>query len=131
MKSVDLPKKQRGATMLGMLVIGAILALGLYSVIRLWPLYFEYYSIVRSMESVAKEESAADIPQLRKALDRRWEIEDIKSLDIKDIEIKKTSSGYTMHAAYEGRTSFVANIYWVIEFDKTVNVGSGSAGGGV
>jgi len=128
MKSIELPAKQRGATMLGMLVIGAILALGLYSVIRLWPLYFEYYSIARSMDSVAKEDAGGDIPQLRKALERRWEIEDIKSLDVKDIEIKKTGSGYTMHAAYEGRTSFVANIFWLIEFDKTVNVGSGAGG---
>ena len=62
MKSIELPTKQRGATMLGMLVIGAILALGLYSVIRLWPLYFEYYSIARSMESVAKENAGSDIP---------------------------------------------------------------------
>jgi len=129
MKSVQLPAKQRGATMLGMLVIGAILALGLYSVIRLWPLYFEYYSIVRSMESVAKEGEGADISKLRNGLQRHWEIEDIKSIDVKDIEIKKTRSGFTMHAEYEGRTSFVANIFWVIEFDKTVNVGSGAAGG--
>jgi len=128
MKSIQLPAKQRGATLLGMLVIGAILALGLYSVIRLWPLYFEYYSIVRSMESVAKEGAGSDIPQLRNSLERHWEIEDIKSLDVKDIEIKKTGSGFEMHAAYEGRTSFVANIYWLIEFDKTVRVGAGAAG---
>lgn len=125
MKYIQNPGRQRGATFLGMLVITAILGLALYSIIRLWPLYFEYFSVVRSMESVAKENAGADIPQLRNSLERHWEIEDIKSLDINDIEMKKTAAGITMHAAYEGRTSFVANIYWVVDFDKTVTVANG------
>jgi len=125
MRSIQSPKHQRGATLIGIVTITAILGLALYSVIRLWPLYFEYYSIIRSMESVAKDSkgSGTDIVQLRTALNRHWEIEDIKSLDVKDIEIKKTGSGFEMHAEYEGRTSFVANIFWVVDFDKTVNVG--------
>ena len=125
MKSIQHPVRQRGATMLGMLIIVAIIGLALYSAIRLWPLYFEYYSIARSMDEVAKE--GGDIPALRAALGKHWEIEDIKTLDYKDIEIKKTGSGIQMHAAYEARTSFVANIYWVVEFDKTVNVSDGGA----
>ena len=127
MKSFESPVRQCGATMLGMLTITAILGLALYSVIRLWPLYFENYSITRSMEQVGKEGVGSDIPQLRSALQRHFDIEDVKSIDVKDIEIKKTSSGFQMHAAYEGRTSFVANIFWVVEFDKTVNVSSGGA----
>ena len=114
--------------MLGMLVIVAILGLALYSVIRLWPLYFEYYSIARSMDEVAKDSkgSSTDIAELHKLLGRHWEIEDIKALDYKDIEIKKVGTGFQMHAEYEARTNFVANIFWVVDFDKTVNVGGGS-----
>ena len=124
MQYVRTRNQQRGATMLGMLVIVVILGLGLYSLIRLWPLYFEYYSISRAMDSVAKDTKATDTDpgQLRKALQRHWDIEDIKSLDVKDMEIKKTSAGYEMHAEYEGRTVFVANVFWVVAFDKTVVV---------
>ena len=32
--------------------------------------------------------------ELRKSLDRRWIVEDIKTIQPKDIEIKKTGSGY-------------------------------------
>lgn len=129
MRYIQNSQQQRGATFLGMLVIVAILGLALYSVMRLWPLYFEYYSIVRSMESVAKENPGADIPQLRNSLERHWEIEDIKSIDVKDIDMKKNSAGIDMHAEYEGRTSFVSNIYWVVDFDKTVTVSNGAGGG--
>jgi len=129
MKAIQNPKRQRGATMLGMLTIGAILALGVYSVMRLTPVYMEYYAIIRSMQDVAKNEKGGTNPaQLRKALSRHWEIEDIKSLEINDIEITKTATGYDMHAQYEGRAPFVANVFWLVEFDKTVTVG-GDGGG--
>ncbi len=129
MQYVQNRKQQRGATMLGMLTIVAILGLALYSIMRLWPLYFEYYSIVRSMQEVAKDnKDGADIPQLRKGLERHWEIEDIKSLDVKDIEIKKLGAGFQIHAEYEARTNFISNIFWVVDFDKTVTVGGGGAG---
>lgn len=122
MQQIRLRQQQRGATMLGTLVIVAILGLGLYGVIRLTPVYLEYFEIVRAMESVAKENKAEDTnpAQIRSALEKHWEIEDIKSLDVKDIEVRKVGSGYEMHAQYEGRTPFVANIFWAIAFDKTV-----------
>lgn len=127
MQTIQLPQRQRGATLLGTIVIVAIVGLGLYSVIRLWPLYFEYFSVVRAMEAVSKEGAGSDVTQLRNALQRRWDIEDIKSLEVRDIDIKRTNTGMQMHAAYEGRASFVANVYWVVEFDKTVTI-SGAAG---
>jgi len=122
MQHLSTRAQQRGATTVGMLIIVAILGLGLYGVIRLTPVYLEYYEIIRAMESVAKENKAEDInpAQIRSALEKHWEIEDIKSLDVKDMEIKKVGSGYEMHAAYEARTPFIANVFWAIEFDKTV-----------
>jgi hypothetical protein len=115
--------RQRGATMIGMVVIIAILGFGLYGAIRLTPLYFEYMAVVRAMEQTAKENSGATSPnELRTSLDRRWTIEDIKSIDTKEIEIKKTGAGYTMRAWYRAEAPFVANVSLVIDFDKTVTV---------
>ncbi len=48
----------------------------------------EYLAVVRAMEQTAKEGNVRRRP-LRTALSRRWAIEDIKSLDPKDIEIKR------------------------------------------
>jgi uncharacterized protein DUF4845 len=117
--------RQRGATFLGMVVIIGILGFGLYAAIRLTPLYFEYMAVVRALEQTAKENAdAATTPnQLRIELDRRWTIEDIHSLQPKDIEIKKASKGFTMRAWYRAEAPFVANLSLVADFDKTVTVG--------
>jgi hypothetical protein len=116
--------RQRGATFLGMVVIIAILGFALYAGIRLTPLYLEYMAIARALEQTAKEESGATSPQtLRNALDRRWIVETIDSIQPKDIEIKKAGSGFTMRAWYRAEAPFISNVSLVADFDKTVRVG--------
>jgi hypothetical protein len=121
--------RQRGATFLGMVTIIAILGFALYAGIRLTPLYLEYMAVARALEQTAKEEVGATSPQtLRNALDRRWTIETIDSIQPKDIEIKKAGSGFTMRAWYRAEAPFISNVSLVADFDKTVKVG-GDVGG--
>lgn len=116
--------RQRGATFLGMVIIIAILGFALYAGIRLVPLYFEYMAVVRALEQTAKEfgDDATTIQALRTSLDRRWTIEDIKSLQPKDIEITRANKGYAMRAWYRAEAPFIANVSLVVDFDKSVNV---------
>jgi hypothetical protein len=124
MDNIKTRDQQRGATALGMLTILAILGLGLYAVIRLVPVYLEYFEVVRAMEGIAKETTAAEAnPQtIRTSLDRRWNIEDIKALDYKDIQIRKVGSGYEMTAEYRSEVPFIGNVSLVADFYKTVTV---------
>ena len=121
--------RQRGATFLGMATIIAILGFGLYGVIRLVPLYSEYTAVVRALEQTAKEDGGGTPQVLRKSLQRRWMVEDIKSLDYQEVEIKRAGSGYTMRAWYRAEAPFVANVKLVVDFDKTVTVGGASLAG--
>ncbi len=120
---------QRGATFLGMLVIVAILGVGLFAAIRLVPLYLEFMAVARAMEQTAKENAGGTQQTLRTSLIRRWTIEDIKSLQPKDIEIKRAGNGYTMRAWYRAESPFVANVSLVVDFDKTVTVGAAAVAG--
>ncbi len=117
--------RQRGATALGMLCIVAIIGFALYGAIRLFPIYMEYMSVARALDQVAKEASGnVTNPQaLRTSLIRRWTVEDIKSVEPKDIEIKKgPKGGYTMRAWYRAEAPFIANVSLAADFDKTVDV---------
>jgi hypothetical protein len=121
--------RQRGATFLGMVVILAILGFAVYAGIRLTPIYLEYMAVARALEQTAKEEAGATSPQtLRNALERRWTIETIDSIQPKDIEIKKAGSGYSMRAWYRAEAPFISNISLVADFDKTVRVGGDITG---
>jgi hypothetical protein len=119
--------RQRGATFLGILTIVAIVGCGLYGVVRLVPIYTEYLAVVRALEQTAKEDAGGTVQTLRTSLDRRWTVEDIHSIDTKDIEIKRQGNGYTMRAWYRAEAPFISNISLVVDFDKTVTVGAASS----
>ena len=116
--------RQRGATFLGVLILGSIVALGVYGLIRLWPLYFEYMEVARAMEQTAKEHAGnpTSPQELRSSLDRRWSIEDIKTISPKDMEIKRAGGGFTMRAHYRAEAPFIANVSLAVDFDKSVDV---------
>ena len=119
--------RQRGATFLGMVIILAIIGSALYAGIRLTPLYFEYMAVARALDQTAKEfKGELTSPgALRTALDRRWTIEDIKSVEPNEIDIKKTPNGFTMRAEYRAEAPFAGNVSLVVDFDKTVLVSEG------
>ena len=116
--------RQRGATFLGIVVILLILGSALYGGIRLVPVYLEYTKVARALEQVGDEHSAIETnPHLiRKSLERRWDVEDIHSIGWKEIEIKKEGDDYVIRAEYEAEQPFIANVYLLVRFDKTVLV---------
>ena len=115
-------QRQRGATFLGIVTILVILGAGLYAGIRLVPVFLEYTKVARALEQVRDEHAAIDTnPQMiRNSLERRWDVEDIKSIGWKEIEIKKTNDGYDVKAVYNVEQPFVANVYLLAKFDKSV-----------
>ncbi len=117
-------QRERGATLLGIVVILLILGTALYAGIRLVPVYLEYTKVARSLEQVRDEYSAVEtnVAQLRDSLERRWDVEDIKRIGWKEIVISKTAEGYEMSASYDAEEPFVANIYLLVRFDKSVTV---------
>jgi len=116
--------RQRGATFLGVLIIGSIVGLAVYAGIRLWPLYFEYMEVVRALDQTAKQHSGETTSpgELRNSLERRWAVEDIKTLDFKDVEIKREGGGFVMRAYYQAEAPFIGNVSLLATFDKSVNV---------
>ena len=115
---------QRGATFLGIVVILIILGAGLYAGIRLVPVYLEYTKVARALEQVRDEHVAIDTnaQMIRNSLERRWDVEDVKSIGWKEIAIKKTGEGYEVRAEYNVERPFVANVYLLVKFDKTVSI---------
>lgn len=66
---------------------------------------------------------------LRGALARRWAVEDIKTIQPPDVEIKKQGTGgVELIAEYRAEAPFVANISLVIDFRTSAASGGGLSG---
>ncbi len=124
MNRIGTIRRQRGATFLGVLIIVSILGFALYAGIRLVPLYKEYMDVSTAMTQMASTLGATASPaEIRNSLQRRWDIDDIKSIQPKEIEINRMANSTTVRAQYRAETPFIANISLVVDFDKTVTMG--------
>jgi hypothetical protein len=55
-------------------------------------------------------------------LEKHWQIEDISSVDSKDVEIVKNEGGVSLHVAYDDLAPYISNVSLAVHFDKTVKV---------
>jgi anaerobic selenocysteine-containing dehydrogenase len=116
--------RQRGMTFIGLLCILALVGTIGYAGLRLIPLYLNYMKVVRSMDATAAEFKGENPEQagIRRSLEKHWQIEDISSVDAKDVEITKEDGVVTLHVAYDDAAPYISNVSLSVHFDKTVKV---------
>jgi hypothetical protein len=117
-------RKQQGMTLIGMVIVAMIAGIFVLAAIRLVPVYLEYMKIDSSLDAMKRDldGSNAGPGQIRTSLERRFDIEGVRNLTSKDVVIERTANGYRVQADYEGRTPFIANVYFLVDFDKSVEV---------
>jgi len=117
--------RQRGMTMLGILVLIVVVGAWVYAGIRMTPKYLEYMRVASTLEKVRDEyDSNPGTTEfmLRKAVERQFDIEMVEVITSKDIEINKEGGLFTMRAAYEDTVPLAGNVSFLLEFDKSVEV---------
>jgi hypothetical protein len=120
-----LHRRERGMTAIGLIILITFLGLFVYAGIRLLPIYLEYFSVVRAIESL-KADAESGPAAMRKELEKRFDIDNVSSLDWKEVQITKEGSSWAVRAAYDAETPFIANVGFIVHFDKTVNLGGSS-----
>jgi hypothetical protein len=118
------PRRQGGITLLGFLIAAAFIGLFVLAGIKLVPVYLEFAKIQSTLTSVRDEEQGQrpTIEQIRSAIERRFDIEDVRVISAKDVKITRVEGGYELRATYDGRTRYLGNLYLVAEFDTAVEV---------
>lgn len=123
--------RQGGVTFIGWIFLLAPLAIVLYAVIRVWPLYYNYMKVAKALSGVASEfrdGEGANPQALRNSLEKHFDIDLIETPTPKDIKITRDGRAWVMEAQYEAQAPLLANVALTIDFDKTVRVG-GTGGG--
>ncbi len=117
--------RQRGMTMLGIIVVIVVVGAWVYAGIRLTPKYLEYMRVASTLEKVRDEYDSnpgSTEFMLRKAIERHFDIEMVEVITANDIEIKKDGGEFTMRAAYEDTVPLAGNVSFLVQFDKSVTV---------
>lgn len=117
--------RQRGMTMLGIIVVIIVVGAWIYAGIRLAPKYLEFMRVASTLEKV-RDEFASNPGttelMLRKSVERHFDIDMVEVITSNDIEINKEGGMFTMRAAYDDVVPLAGNVSFLVEFDKAVEV---------
>jgi hypothetical protein len=112
------PKKQRGMTGLGWLLVIFLICFFSFVGITLFPVYMENYSIKSVVEAVKQEPNVAkkSTSQIRTMIRKRLIINSIRDLKKEHIIIKKFAGNLTVKIEYEVRKPLFGNLDVVMAF---------------
>jgi len=125
-------KAQRGITLIGFIMLLAVIGVFLFVGFKLFPVYAEYYSAVTDLKASCKEPDAptANLQQMRNKLDRRFNISYVDSIDTKkDVKLVVDGDKRMLNIKYEVRKPLIYNLDFVAKFDVTEPMIGGGTGG--
>ena len=117
-------KRQAGITTLGLVILASFVGLFAFAGIRLTPVYLNYMKVVGVVDGVRNEfdGTGASRAQIRSSISRRFDIESVSIITAKDVKVIKVDGGHEVAATYSHKAPFIANVSFVVDFDKRVLV---------
>lgn len=114
--------RQRGISLISGLLLVVIVAFIVLLAVRLFPVYFDYLTLSSVFNDVREQAGGESPAAIRDTLERRFEVNDVDVVSIRDVKIKPVRGGTTVSVHYEQRVPFVGNLSLLATFDKTVEV---------
>lgn len=122
-------KNQRGMTMWSLLFVFGIIAVAVFLILKLLPVYLADMKITSALDSLAR---TADVGSMSKAdiseaLRKRFEIDNVDHVNLgKDMTIGARGRNRVIRIKYEAVVPMIANVSALMEFDHQREVrGSG------
>lgn len=118
---------QAGMSMWQLIVVIAIAAIFGTVALKSIPVYLNQMKVVKAVKSVAGDSSMAKASpvEIRRALDRHWNVDDITRIQPKDVKVVRTKTGKMLRYEYEAREKMFYNISIVYEFSGEERLGGG------
>lgn len=125
-------RNQSGITLIGFVIVLAVVGFAAYIGMKLFPMYEEYYSLKMAAKGLAEEPGSAnmDPSKLQDLLFRRLDINYSDSVKPADVKFKRIDAGWNMHVQYEVRKPLVGNLDVVGKFEVSQDITRGGGGEG-
>ncbi|HUL82486.1 MAG TPA: DUF4845 domain-containing protein [Gammaproteobacteria bacterium] len=116
--------RQRGITFIGLVILALLVGVVGFAAMKVTPMYINNLRLARVLESTAAElnqTGGATNQSIQYALAKRFSIEDV-NLPKDAIKIAPSKNGWTVQIQYENRAPYIADIWLVVVFNKSVEI---------
>lgn len=107
-------KQQRGLTFIGLLVVGGLLAFTGVVVAQLVPTYIEFMAVEKAAQ---KASAGTTVSEVRSIFDKAAQIDDIRSIAGKDLEVGKEGDRVVVSFAYSREVHIAGPAYVVMKYE--------------
>jgi len=114
-------RNERGMTLLGFVIVLAVVGFFAYVAMRLFPMYQEYYSVRSAMKGLAAEPGIGtqDPARIQDLFFRRLYINYSENVKKEHVKLRRVDNGWEMNVQYEVRRPLVGNLDVVGKFQAT------------
>ena len=111
--------KQRGLSLIGLLITSSVVVFFVLVGFKLLPSYIEYWTIQRIVSDLGRspELRGTSIASVQSAFDRRATIDNVNSVKGKDLEVSKVGEGFEIATNWSTRVPLFGNIYSCLDFE--------------
>ncbi len=109
----QLKSKQRGISFLGLIFVGGLLACVGVMAAQVFPTVLEYQAIQKAVNKAREGNSVAEV---RSTFDKAAQIDDIKSITAKDLEVTKEGDKVVVGFAYSREIHMAGPAYLLLKY---------------
>jgi Tfp pilus assembly protein PilE len=122
--------KQSGITLIGFVIVLAVLGFFAFMAMKLVPAYTEYGGVVKAMNQMASAGGIDDVDTARRQLAFKMDFQyvDDSTIKPKDITLTRSGNQAMLNVSYDKRIPFIYNIDFLLHFEKSVPLRSPVAG---
>ena len=122
-------RKQGGITLIGFVIVAAVVGFFIFIGIKLFPMYSEYYAVKKALAGMASEPGLAESSKekIRDLFMRRLDMSYALNVKSDALKIESSDQGYMLKVDYELRKELIANLDVVGKFHAEQELKRGSA----
>ena len=105
-------RTQRGMTLIGFIIVLAVVGIFAYMGMKVIPMYSEYYSVNQAVNGLASEPGVAglDVSKVRALFFRRLYVSYSENVKEGNVKLQRKGTSWLMTVDYEVRRPLIANL---------------------
>lgn len=117
-------EKQSGFTLVGLIVVFAVIGVIALSVIKVFPMYMEHFSVSKAIEALEQDKDIGKMSagQVRNLLIKKLDVNQVTSVKPAHIKITKIAGVLNVIVEYERRENYFGNLDIVARFKDEFEV---------
>ena len=114
--------RQRGMTVIGMLLLLIVIAFMALIAMKVVPMYIQYFTVKSTIESVRKEPQIAQMSptDIQNAIQKRFDIGYVDNITARDLKIRNENRGRVLDLVYQDERALFYGLSVVLKVNEVI-----------